>query len=100
MKGNVEPCQSELEELGIRIQYYDPRFLASLQDTTIIPESRRENIAVESTRCLLYTSGTTGLPKAVVMGTGRELTTGYSVAKYLKLKPADRMYTCMPLYHG
>ncbi|KAH7414152.1 long-chain fatty acid transporter-like protein [Phaeosphaeria sp. MPI-PUGE-AT-0046c] len=100
VKNNVEPCRSELEELGIRLQYYDPSFLASLQDTTIIPETRRENITIESTRCLLYTSGTTGLPKAVVMGTGRELTTGYSVAKYLNLKPADRMYTCMPLYHG
>jgi acyl-CoA synthetase (AMP-forming)/AMP-acid ligase II len=34
------------------------------------------------------------------MGTGRELLTGHSVAKYLGLTPAARMYTCMPLYHG
>lgn len=34
------------------------------------------------------------------MLTGRELNTGHSVADYLQLKPEDRFYTCMPLYHG
>jgi acyl-CoA synthetase (AMP-forming)/AMP-acid ligase II len=55
---------------------------------------------MESIRSLMYTSGTTGLPKAVILSTGRELLTGYGVAKYLDLKPEARMYTCMPLYHG
>jgi acyl-CoA synthetase (AMP-forming)/AMP-acid ligase II len=31
---------------------------------------------------------------------GRDLAVGYTIAKYLRLKPSDRMYTCMPLYHG
>ena len=74
--------------------------MASLSDKTPIPESRRENISVESVRCLIYTSGTTGLPKGVVMSTGRELLVGYKTAQYLGLKPEDKMYTCMPLYHG
>ena len=34
------------------------------------------------------------------MRTGRDLLTGRSVAQYLKLKPSDRMYTALPLYHG
>ena len=34
------------------------------------------------------------------MSTGRELLVGYMTAKSLNLKPSDRMYTCMPLYHG
>ena len=34
------------------------------------------------------------------MRTGRDLNTGRSVAQYLKLKPSDRMYTALPLYHG
>ena len=74
--------------------------MVSLPDSTPIPESRRENISVESVRSLIYTSGTTGLPKGVVMHTGRELVTGYMVAAYLGLTPDDKMYTCMPLYHG
>jgi acyl-CoA synthetase (AMP-forming)/AMP-acid ligase II len=100
VRGNIEPCRTELENLNIKICYYDPPFFTSLADTTPIAESRRENITVESVRSLMYTSGTTGLPKGVVMGTGRELLTGHSVAKYLGLTPAARMYTCMPLYHG
>ncbi|KAH7388864.1 long-chain fatty acid transporter-like protein [Pyrenochaeta sp. MPI-SDFR-AT-0127] len=100
VKHNVEPCQNEFDELGVKIQYYDPSFIASLSDRTTIPESRRENISIESVRGLIYTSGTTGLPKGVIMTTGRELLVGYTTAKYLGLKPEDRMYTCMPLYHG
>jgi acyl-CoA synthetase (AMP-forming)/AMP-acid ligase II len=34
------------------------------------------------------------------MRQGRILGTGKSIATYLKLKPTDRFYTCMPLYHG
>jgi acyl-CoA synthetase (AMP-forming)/AMP-acid ligase II len=34
------------------------------------------------------------------MRTGRGINTGRSVAQYLKLKPGDRMYTALPLYHG
>jgi acyl-CoA synthetase (AMP-forming)/AMP-acid ligase II len=34
------------------------------------------------------------------MLTGRDLNTGRSVAQYLNLKPGDRMYTALPLYHG
>jgi acyl-CoA synthetase (AMP-forming)/AMP-acid ligase II len=34
------------------------------------------------------------------VSTARELMGGYAVAKHLNLKPEDRMYTCLPLYHG
>ncbi|PSN73242.1 long-chain fatty acid transporter-like protein [Corynespora cassiicola Philippines] len=100
VRSNVEPCRAEVEEIGVQIKYYDPTFISSLSDSTPTPESRRENISVESLRSLLYTSGTTGLPKGVMMSTGRELLVGYMTAKSLNLKPSDRMYTCMPLYHG
>jgi acyl-CoA synthetase (AMP-forming)/AMP-acid ligase II len=100
IKKHVEPHRAELESSQISIQYYDPAFFSSLSDDTPIPKSRHENITMESLRDLMYTSGTTGLPKGVTISTGRVLLAGYSIAKYLGLKPEDRMYTCMPLYHG
>lgn len=100
VRDNVEPCRTELEKLGVKIQYYDPSFIASLSDNTPTPEHRRENLTMESYRTLIYTSGTTGLPKAVALSTGRELTTGFSAARYLELSPESKMFTCMPLYHG
>lgn len=41
-----------------------------------------------------------GLPKGVMMVTGRWINTARGMAEYLKLKPGDKFYTCLPLYHG
>ncbi|KAF1956310.1 long-chain fatty acid transporter-like protein [Byssothecium circinans] len=100
IRGNVEPVRSQLEDLNCTIKYYDPSFVSSLSNTTRIPDSRRSGITVQSIRNLMYTSGTTGMPKAVIGSTGRELLGSRMVAQYLDLKPSTRMYTCMPLYHG
>lgn len=100
VQANVEPCMKELEELGVKILYYNSSSIDDLSDATPLPESRRSAVQPEDVRSLIYTSGTTGLPKATVMFTARELMVGHQTARYLKLKPSDSFYTCMPLYHG
>jgi acyl-CoA synthetase (AMP-forming)/AMP-acid ligase II len=80
--------------------YYDPSFIANLTNDAPIPDSRLASRKLEDVCSLLYTSGSTGLPKAVIMIQGRDLAVGWTIAKYLRLKPSDRVYTCMPLYHG
>jgi acyl-CoA synthetase (AMP-forming)/AMP-acid ligase II len=35
-----------------------------------------------------------------MMITGRWLNTARAMAEYLRLKPGDKFYTCLPLYHG
>ncbi|WPH03819.1 Hypothetical protein R9X50_00670200 [Acrodontium crateriforme] len=96
----VEPCREDLEKSGIQVVYYDQSFMEALSDRTPIPRERNSGIAPDSLRSLIYTSGTTGLPKGVMMLTGRAVNTARSIAAYLKLKPTDKFYTCLPLYHG
>lgn len=82
------------------IQYYDLDLVDSCHDPTPLPVSRRSGIQATDLRQLIYTSGTTGMPKATMITAGRWINTARAVALYLKLKPGDKMYTCLPLYHG
>ncbi|KAF1965541.1 long-chain fatty acid transporter-like protein [Bimuria novae-zelandiae CBS 107.79] len=100
VRDNVELVRATLEEAGIEIKYYNPSFISSLSDGTNIPASRYESISLATPRELIYTSGTTGHPKGVVIEAAKELFTPRGVARYLRLTPSDRIYTCMPLYHA
>ena len=63
------------------------------------PESRQVEIA--NTAFYIFTSGTTGLPKAARVSHRRMLpTAGMSATALLRIKQSDRMYNCLPLYHG
>lgn len=96
----VEPCRDAFEKDKIQIQYYDGTLVDSCNDSTPLPDSRQSGIQATDMRELIFTSGTTGLPKATIITAGRWVNTARSMAQYLKLKPGDNMYTCLPLYHG
>ncbi|KAF2447431.1 acetyl-CoA synthetase-like protein [Karstenula rhodostoma CBS 690.94] len=100
VRPNIDPIHSALSTSTINIKYYSPSFLSTLADTTPIPASRHAHITPDAPRTLIYTSGTTGHPKGVVTPTAKELLVGRTVARYLRLTPTDRFYTCMPLYHA
>lgn len=95
----VQPYEGELKEANVCTIYFNETFIASLQDSTPLPESRRKGVQPDAVGRLIYTSGTTGLPKGVKLTRARELLSGRMISRYLGLKPGVRMYTCLPLYH-
>ena len=60
-----------------------------------------QNVALGDTMTYIFTSGTTGLPKAAVLSNRRFL--GAATMSHragLKCTEKDRLYLCLPLYHG
>jgi len=60
----------------------------------------REAVTLEDTALYVYTSGTTGAPKAAKMLHRRVLGMMRAFIGGAKAKPTDRVYVTLPLYHG
>jgi len=56
-------------------------------------------VAPSSPAMLMYTSGTTGVPKGVMLSHANLLHSGRVVAAHQSLGPADRVLSSLPLYH-
>ena len=64
-----------------------------------LPDSRATRLG--DIAAYVFTSGTTGLPKASVWSNGRFLAAaGLSHRAGLQCSEKDRLYLCLPLYHG
>ena len=71
----------------------------------LAPRSRpdaalRAGIKAEDDMLYIFTSGTTGLPKAAKYSHMRWMTSGDVMEVTLEVTPADVFYCCLPLYHG
>jgi fatty-acyl-CoA synthase len=56
--------------------------------------------SIEDRALYIYTSGTTGLPKAASVSHARIMQWSHWFAGMMDVKPIDRMYNCLPMYHS
>jgi fatty-acyl-CoA synthase len=73
--------------------------LGAFSAENFLPEERPDLTSKD--RCLyVYTSGTTGLPKAANLNHFRVLLMMIGFAGLTSAKPTDRVYNCLPMYHS
>lgn len=74
--------------------------LADLAPTANPPAAWRAGLTAGDPAVYIFTSGTTGLPKAAVISHARWLLTGEVMQVTLQTGPQDCIYCFLPLYHG
>lgn len=60
----------------------------------------RSDVAYSDIGMIMFTSGTTGPSKGVLMPNGHLHLMGKSMQLAMRLQPEDRYYICMPLFHA
>ncbi len=75
---------------------FDPAGLSGADLT----EAERRPPQAGDPALLIYSSGTTGLPKAAFITHARVLEWSGWFAGLMNAQPADRLYDCLPLYHS
>ena len=80
----------------------DGAFAARLQNApaSAFPRDLRAAVQAQDTTLLIFTSGTTGLPKAARYSHMRWMSSGDVMQVTLPATCEDVFYCCLPLYHG
>ncbi|KGX86750.1 o-succinylbenzoate--CoA ligase [Pontibacillus litoralis] len=72
---------------------------SALQRITITPFERKEEVDLADLHTILYTSGTTGYPKGVMLSYGNHWWSAVSSALNLGISDKDEWLVAMPLFH-
>ena len=115
ISANVQGIKESLAEAGIRtICLVDPAdstanvsWTECITHTTIAsqsvtrpPDSLRSGPILTDMEMLMFTSGTTGLPKAAIVSFNKLGSAPQMFTVWANIKSTDRFYSCMPLYHA
>lgn len=101
LRSQVQAEMKELQSQGIKVYFWDETSkIIDTMPTTRPSKSLRSQVTERDPFLYIFTSGTTGLPKAGKISHTRFWLAGMPVATFCYLQPGRRMYTCLPLYHS
>ena len=82
----------------VRFRRIDPEIQRQAGET--LDRSERPSLTIEDRALYIFTSGTTGLPKAANVSHARILQWTHWFAGMMGAQADDRMYNCLPMYHS
>ena len=104
---HVEEIMASLEESLVRVHVLPGAHAGhsngiKLEDKSELtpPAIFRKNVTIASPLYYIFTSGTTGLPKAAIMKHKKAMWVGYGYAALFRFTCTDRLYITLPQYHS
>ncbi|HSY73304.1 MAG TPA: long-chain-acyl-CoA synthetase [Alloacidobacterium sp.] len=70
------------------------------QSGKMLSWNERQPPTIHDRALYIFTSGTTGLPKAASVSHARVMQWSHWFAGMMSVQPTDRMYNCLPMYHS
>jgi len=98
LSGSIECRVSGAGVAAPDLQRLDPEVESFSGDPLERAEARRPSL--DDRALCIYTSGTTGLPKAANVSHFRVMQWSHWFAGLIDVRPEDRMYNCLPMYHS
>jgi O-succinylbenzoic acid--CoA ligase len=87
---------ARLKEIDPRLVVDDYGVVGDAAETDVAPAGDLELTAVQ---CVIYTSGTQGVPKPVELTYSNHLWSAFGSGVRIGVDPADRWLCCLPLHH-
>jgi long-chain acyl-CoA synthetase len=97
VSGRLEPLLRQ--QAGIACLSLDPSSPQDWEQATGSPDDHVDSATQETLAALLYTSGATGVPKAVMLSHGNLLSNLESVRRAIPFGHGDIWYSVLPLHH-
>ncbi|KAL2268220.1 hypothetical protein VTJ83DRAFT_3066 [Remersonia thermophila] len=99
--GNVtDEVRAELDGVAFEVVTPELEMQMLSQEAARPPDELREIASSNDMAALVYTSGTTGLPKGAIVSWAKLVIVGGFTSRWVGTTSKDVFYTAMPLYHS